>query len=90
MESSLRLTNLPDPLREQIVGNLPTTTVPPADGEPCAICFEASPGDEWSPLSLTYIYLYVYVQVKILITKIDTYTHLEHITQVDTYTHLER
>jgi len=47
VEESLRLTNLPDPLREQIVGNLPTTTVPPADGEPCAICFDASPGDEW-------------------------------------------
>lgn len=47
VESSLRLTSLPDPIREQIIGNLPTTTVPPADGEPCAICFDLDAGDEW-------------------------------------------
>lgn len=47
VESSLRLTQLPDPLRDQIVGNLPTTDVPPADGEPCAICFEVDTEQEW-------------------------------------------
>ena len=47
VESSLRLTQLPDPLREQIVGNLPTTSEPPADGEPCAICFDVDTQQEW-------------------------------------------
>ena len=49
-ESALRLTALPDPLREQIIGNLPTTSEPPADGEPCAICFEVDTQDEWRVL----------------------------------------
>mmetsp|Transcript_56686 Transcript_56686/g.83193 ORF Transcript_56686/g.83193 Transcript_56686/m.83193 type:complete len:419 (-) Transcript_56686:798-2054(-) len=47
VESSLRLTPLPDPLREQIIGNLPTTRVPPPDGEPCAICFDVDTQDQW-------------------------------------------
>ena len=45
--SALRLTALPDPLRDQIVASLPTTSIPPADGEPCAICFETDTQDEW-------------------------------------------
>jgi hypothetical protein len=47
VESSLRLTQLPDPLREQIVNNLPTTHEPPADGEPCAICYDVDTQSEW-------------------------------------------
>lgn len=47
VESSLRLMPLPDPLREQIVANLPTTNVPPPDGEPCAICFDVDTQHEW-------------------------------------------
>ena len=57
LEESLNQLPIPDHVRRQIVGNLPKTNVPPADGEPCAICFDISAGDEWYPLSRALLYL---------------------------------